>query len=66
LTELIADGTDGYRQIAVNLASDRERLSALRGNLRQRMATSPLCDAKAFAFAVEEAYRTMWRKSCES
>jgi protein O-GlcNAc transferase len=65
LTDLIANSSDEYQRIAITLANDRDRLSELRATLRQRMAASPLCDAKAFAHAVEQAYRTMWRKWCE-
>lgn len=66
LPDLIAGSPDEYQRIAVKLAGNRDRLSELRATLRQRMAASPLCDAKAFALAVEQAYRTMWRKWCES
>jgi len=66
LTDFIADSADDYVRIAVELANNPIRLSDLRSTLRQRMTASPLCDAKAFARAVEEAYRAMWRKWCES
>jgi predicted O-linked N-acetylglucosamine transferase (SPINDLY family) len=64
LTDFIADTPEDYVRIAVQLANNPIRLSELRGTLRQRMAFSPLCDAKAFARAVEEAYCAMWRKCC--
>jgi predicted O-linked N-acetylglucosamine transferase (SPINDLY family) len=66
LTDLIAEGPDDYVRIAVELANDPMRLSELRSTLRQRMVTSPLCDAKAFARSMEDAYRTMWRKWCNA
>jgi len=31
---------------------------------RERITTSPLCDAPAYAHSVEAAYREMWRKWC--
>jgi protein O-GlcNAc transferase len=34
--------------------------------LRLRMAASSLCDAPAFARKMEAAYRTMWRRWCET
>jgi predicted O-linked N-acetylglucosamine transferase (SPINDLY family) len=64
LPELIARDEDDYVRIAVALAQDRERLTALRGELRPRMAQSPLCDAAAFTRDVEAAYREMWRGWC--
>ena len=48
LTETIANDLDQYIERAVSLANDLPRLSNLRAGLRQRMADSPLCDAKRF------------------
>ncbi|MDH5512213.1 MAG: hypothetical protein OEY27_03280, partial [Gammaproteobacteria bacterium] len=66
LTELIGSSFEDYVRIAVELANDPARLSEWRRTLRARMEASPLCDEKAFARAVEEAYRTMWKSWCES
>ena len=66
LTDFIAGSTDDYVRIAVELANDPARLSQLRGTLRRRMAGSPLCDAKGFARALEDAYRTMWQNRGET
>ena len=66
LSDLIADSTEAYMETAVALAGDLARLADLRQSLRPRMAASPLCDAPAFARKVEAAYRTMWRRWCET
>lgn len=66
MTELIAGNPDDYVRIAVELANNPGRLAEWRNTLRQRMAASPLCDAKGFALNMEEAYRTMWKKWCVS
>jgi predicted O-linked N-acetylglucosamine transferase (SPINDLY family) len=66
MTEFIADSPDNYIRIAVELANNPNRLSEWRGTLRHRLAASPLCDAKGFALDMEAAYRTMWKKWCES
>jgi predicted O-linked N-acetylglucosamine transferase (SPINDLY family) len=66
LTDLIADSPDDYVRIAVELANTPKRLSELRSSLRQRMSVSPLCDAKAFARTMEDAYRKMWRNWCDT
>jgi len=49
ITETIAGSREEYIDLAVSLASDLQRLAALRAELRPRMAASPLCDGKRFA-----------------
>jgi predicted O-linked N-acetylglucosamine transferase (SPINDLY family) len=66
LTRLIAATPDEYVRIAVELAGNLQALTALRVELRSRMVTSSLCDAKGLAQAIEEAYRLMWRRWCRS
>ena len=65
LPELIAEKKEEYVIKAIRLAKDSERLSALRCEMRDRMRNSPLCDAKAFAKAVEEAYCSIWSRWCD-
>ena len=65
LTEFIAKTPDEYVEIAVRLASNVAKLEELRTGLRERLAESPLCDAKAFTRDLEAAYREMWRGWCE-
>jgi predicted O-linked N-acetylglucosamine transferase (SPINDLY family) len=64
LPELVARDTGEYLAIARSLAADRDRLSRYRGELRQMMAASPLCDGELFARNVEAAYRAIWRSWC--
>jgi predicted O-linked N-acetylglucosamine transferase (SPINDLY family) len=66
LSELIANTTEEYVRLAVELAGELPRLSELRSTLRQRMEGSPLMDAPRFARDIEAAYRTMWRRWCNS
>lgn len=63
LTELIAASVQHYVEIASLLASDGARLRAFRATLRERMASSSLCDAKAFARKMEAAYRDLWKRT---
>lgn len=65
LPEFIARTPGEYQDLAVRLASDLPRLAELRRTMRDRLAASPLLDARRFARAVEEAYRQMWWKWCE-
>jgi protein O-GlcNAc transferase len=66
LSELIADSIDRYTEIAVSLANDLPRLTAMRGGLRQRMTDSPLLDFAGFTRNLEAAYRKMWAQWCGS
>ena len=64
LTELVANTPEDYVAIAARLAGDLGRLAVLRAGLRERMANSPLTDAKKFTLNLEKAYRKMWGDWC--
>ncbi len=64
LGDLTVDTPEAYVACVRDLAGDLERLRTLRANLRERMATSPICNAPAHTRSVETAYRDMWRKWC--
>jgi len=66
LPELIADGSQQYVRLAVDLAKDTNRLNQLRLSLRERMRASPLMDGAAFAREMEMAYRRAWQHWCRS
>lgn len=64
LPELVAHSEDEFVERAVALATDLDRLAALRAGLRSRLETSPLGNAPRFARHLEAAYRTAWRRYC--
>jgi predicted O-linked N-acetylglucosamine transferase (SPINDLY family) len=66
LAELVARNATEYVELAVELARDRERLKALRANLRERMLSSPLMDAPRMARSLEQAFEGMWKRWRES
>jgi predicted O-linked N-acetylglucosamine transferase (SPINDLY family) len=66
LTDLLAKTGQEYVDKAVALANDVGRLIFLRTTLRERLALSPLCNARQITGEIEAAYRTIWRKWCES
>jgi predicted O-linked N-acetylglucosamine transferase (SPINDLY family) len=59
MDELVASSREEYLGIAARLAGDVERLALLRKQLRQRVAQSPICDARGFARDMEEAFLVM-------
>jgi predicted O-linked N-acetylglucosamine transferase (SPINDLY family) len=64
LSELIGSSDDEYIRIAVELASNMETLSGLRGTLREKVDQSPMRDFPGFTRGLEHAYRAMWRHWC--
>lgn len=62
LRDLIADTPAQYVALATRLAADIHALAALRAGLREKVRTSPLCDAVGFTLGLEAAYRQMWRQ----
>jgi protein O-GlcNAc transferase len=66
LTEFAAQSEDDFVRIATDTAADLPRLAELRSTLRQRLQASPLMDGPRFARNLETAYRTMWRRWCET
>lgn len=62
--DLIAPSADDYVKVATALALDTPRLANLRATLRQRMATSPLCNGTDHAARFESALRQVWRGWC--
>ncbi len=64
LTDLIARTVHEYVERAVACAVDLPRLERLRGELRGRMAASPLLDFAGFTRHLEAAYRDMWLAWC--
>jgi protein O-GlcNAc transferase len=65
LDELVAGTPQQYLDIAVGLVRNLERLSALRGGMRKRMAESTLMNAGRFAQNLERAYRSIWQHWCQ-
>jgi predicted O-linked N-acetylglucosamine transferase (SPINDLY family) len=64
LTQTIARDLDAYIALAVSLAADLAGLAALRAGLRERMASSALCDGRRFAANLMQLLRGVWREWC--
>lgn len=66
LAELVADSPQAYLELAVALANEPQRLAALRDGMRSRLRDSPTLDGRRFSAALEEVYRRIWVKWCET
>ncbi len=64
LPELVGQGLDDYERIAISFATDHDRLSATRCDMRKKIKASPLFDARRYARNVERFYRAMWHVWC--
>lgn len=64
LPDLVAATREEYVNIATGLADNIEELNDLRLSMRERMASSSICDVSGFTRELEAAYRWMWRKWC--
>jgi predicted O-linked N-acetylglucosamine transferase (SPINDLY family) len=62
--EWIAGSVDDYVRLAVDLASDRARLSTLRAQLRDDLRRGPLLDHAAQAARFGSALRQCWHDWC--
>lgn len=60
LPELIAQTSDEYESLAVDLARNPDKLAAIRNRLERNRLTTPLFDTELFARHIEAAYRAMY------
>ncbi len=66
LSDWVAQSEDEYVDLTVQKAADLAGLARLRGELRAKLESSPLCDAKTFAQNLEDAFKQMWEKFASS
>jgi protein O-GlcNAc transferase len=62
LPELVTTSLESYERTAVDLATNPEKLSALKQNLADRRLTTPLFDTQRFAQHLETAYTAMYNR----
>jgi predicted O-linked N-acetylglucosamine transferase (SPINDLY family) len=66
LPELVCNSMEEYKTTALALAADIPRLINLHQTLRKKLLNSPLCDNHVAAAGVEQLYRTVWRRWCQT
>ena len=64
LLDWVAREPSEFVRIATHFAAEPAQLATLRGELRQRLQSSPLMDAAGFARHLQAAYRQAWRAYC--
>ena len=62
LPELITTSLEDYEQMAVDLATHPEKLTAIKGKLAEHRLTTPLFDIKLFTRHIEAAYEAMYER----
>jgi protein O-GlcNAc transferase len=60
LPELVCSSPEAYETIAVSLARDARRLSAIRAKLSKNKMTEPLFDSEQTVRSIEKGYARMW------
>lgn len=62
LPELVTASLAEYEKLAIELAQDTTRLTAIRGKLSRNRFTKPLFDTPRYTRNLESAYITMWER----
>ncbi|NWH08281.1 MAG: tetratricopeptide repeat protein [Alphaproteobacteria bacterium] len=63
LPDLVTADLDAYEALAIALATDKERLGALKARLAQARPRCALFDSPRFVRDLERAYATIWHRS---
>ena len=62
LPEMIVSSEEEYEALACKLATEPERLAAIKTKLAANRTTQPLFDTARFTRHLDSAYRTMWER----
>ncbi|WFU28175.1 tetratricopeptide repeat protein [Bradyrhizobium sp. CB1717] len=66
LPDWVTDSEEAYVDIAVSRAAEIGDLDKLRSELPGQVRAAAACNPVAYAQAVDEAYRAMWKRYCSS
>ncbi|MBR0709697.1 tetratricopeptide repeat protein [Bradyrhizobium liaoningense] len=66
LPDWVTDSEEAYIDIAVSRAAEIGDLDKLRRELPGQVRAAPACNPVAYAEAVDQAYRAMWKRYCSS
>jgi len=63
LPELITNSLEEYESLAIELATNPDKLKAIKDKLASNLTTAPLFDTKRFTKNLESAYTKMYERS---
>ena len=63
LPELITNTPEEYESLAIELATNPDKLKTIKDKLASNLMTAPLFDTKRFTKNLESAYTTMYERS---
>ena len=63
LPELITNTPEEYEGLAIELATNPDKLNAIKDKLKSNLSTAPLFDTKRFTKNIESAYTQMYERS---
>ena len=62
LPEMIVKTKKEYKDLAIELATDKKKLNQIKNKLKKNRLTTPLFDTKLFKENIEELYLTMYQR----
>ena len=65
LPELITNSAEEYESLAIELATNPDKLKAIKEKLASNLSTAPLYDTKLFTKNLESAYTQMYERYYE-
>jgi len=65
LADFIAEDEESYVHMAVEWSHSTDLLVEMRSQIRERLVSSPVCDARKFTGALERIFRDIWRRWCD-
>ena len=64
MPELVAENWEQYHERTLELVSNLDTLSTIRGHLRRILLESPICDGRKYATHLADALRAIWQRYC--
>jgi predicted O-linked N-acetylglucosamine transferase (SPINDLY family) len=62
LPELVTESYADYKRLAVDLATNSDKMEALKQRLEENKKTQPLYDSKGYTAHLEKLYTAMWQR----